>query len=133
MGDFCCLPDDYRGYDFVLDSESIYCNAFEESAMLIRDIHDRLVPGGAFWSRTFASKTWGLESGESIGRDYWLASDGPLAAKGPARLTHLESIPELYGDEWASINVGEITRHDGNPDQQIREWIIVARKRKVPG
>ena len=131
VGTFCHLPEDYRDYDFVIDSEAICCNDFDESSRLIRDIHERLVDGGAFWSRTFAPGTWGSESGERIGRDYWLANEGPLAGAGPVRLTQLESVPELYGSDWASINVGEITRHEGEPQQLIREWIIVARKHKL--
>jgi len=130
VGNFRRLPEDFRGYDFVLDSEAIYCNDFDESSKLIGDIQERLVGGGAFWSRTFAPGTWGVESGTCIGQDYWLANEGPLAGKGPARLTPLESVPQLYGSSWASISVGEITRHDGNPQQLVREWIIVARKRK---
>ncbi len=129
-GDFLRLPADFRGYHFVLDSEAIYCNGFEESAQLIRELHERLLPGGAFWSRTFAPGTWGVESGKRLGRDTWLASDGPMAGKGPTRLTPREAVPELYGPAWASIEVGEISRHDGNPAHLIREWIIVARKRK---
>ena len=130
VGDFCNLPGDFRDYDFALDSEAIYCNDFDESSRIIGEVYDRLIPGGAFWSRTFAPGTWGVESGKRIGRDYWLAGEGPIAKKGPARLTQLESVPELYGSRWASIDVGEITRHDGNPNQIIREWIILARKRK---
>jgi SAM-dependent methyltransferase len=130
LGNFCRLPDDFRGYDFVLDSEAIYCNDFEESSRLIADIHDRLRSGGAFWSRTFARGTWGVESGSRIGEDYWLANEGPLAGTGPVRLTPLESIDRLYGSAWASMTIGEITRHDGNPNQLIREWIIVARKQQ---
>jgi hypothetical protein len=129
-GNFCRLPDDFRDYNFVLDSEAIYCNDFDESAKLIADIQERLVAGGAFWSRTFAPGTWGVESGKRVGRDYWLASEGPLAGKGPVRLTPLQSVAELYGAGWASIEIGEIARHDGNPQQLVREWIIVARKKK---
>lgn len=130
VGNFCRMPEDFRNYDFVLDSEAIYCNDFSESKSVIADIRERLLNGGAFWSRTFAPGTWGVESGELIGRDYWLASEGPMAGKGPTRITPLESITELYGEGWASINVGEITRHDGDPSHVIREWIIVARKSK---
>lgn len=128
VGDFCQLPHDFVDYNMVLDSEAIYCNDFEESHKLIRDIHARLRPGGAFWSRTFAPGTWGVESGQRIGTDYWLANEGPLAGKGPVRLTPRESVPRLYGSHWASLSVGEITRHDGDPGQIIREWIILARK-----
>jgi SAM-dependent methyltransferase len=128
VGNFCRLPVDFRGYNFVLDSEAVYCNDFDESARLIADIYDRLIPGGAFWSRTFAPGTWGIETGQSLGPDYWLADAGPLAGKGPARVTRRETIPLLYGSRWASVEVGEITRHEGNPDHVIREWIIVARK-----
>src|ERR1035441_583465 len=46
VGNFCYLPEDFRGYDFVLDSEAIYCNDFEESSRLIADVHDRLRRGG---------------------------------------------------------------------------------------
>ena len=130
VGNFCHLPPDFRDYNLILDSEAIYCNDFGESAKLIGELPGRLVPGGAFWSRTFAPGTWGVESGQRLGQDYWLASDGPLAGKGPVRLTPLESVPALYGSGWASIQVGEITRHDGNQSQLVREWIIVARTRK---
>jgi SAM-dependent methyltransferase len=130
VGNFQRLFDDFRDYDFVLDSEAIYCNDFDESSVLIGEIYDRLKRGGAFWSRTFAPGTWGIESGTRIGRDYWLVNEGPLAGTGPARVTPLECIPQLYGPAWASIAIGEMTRHDGNPNQVIREWIIVARKPK---
>jgi SAM-dependent methyltransferase len=127
-GNFCRLPDDFCGYDFVIDSEAIYCNEFAESAALIQDVRERLVDGGAFWSRTFAPSTWGVESGQCIGRDYWIADAGPMAGMGPVRLTPFDAVPELYGQGWESINIGEITRHDGDPAHQVREWIIVARK-----
>jgi len=128
VGNFCHLPDDFTGYDFVLDSEAIYCNDFAESRQVVAEVHKRLKKGGAFWSRTFAPGTWGVETGQRVGENYWLADAGPLAGKGPVRLTPLDSIPSLYGSGWDSINVGEITRHDGNPEEIVREWIIVARK-----
>lgn len=127
-GNFCALPADFRDYDLVLDSEAVYCNDFDESAKVVAEVLRRLRPGGAFWSRTFARGTWGVETGRRIGRDYWIASDGPMLGKGPVRLTRREDVAELYGAGWASIEVGEITRHDGDPERQIREWIIVARK-----
>ncbi len=116
----------------MLDSEAIYCNSFDDSAALIQSVHQRLVSGGAFWSRRFTPNTWGVETGQSIGRDYCLANTGPMAGKGPVRLTRLATIPELYGSDWSSINVGEITRRAGHPEQTIREWIIVARKPLTP-
>src|SRR5258706_7210822 len=48
VGNFCRLPEDFRNYSFVLDSEAIYCNDFDESTKLIADIRERLLPGGAF-------------------------------------------------------------------------------------
>jgi SAM-dependent methyltransferase len=128
MGNFHRLPEDFRGYDFVLDSEAIYCNDFDESSKIIGEVHSRLKRGGAFWSRTFAPGTWGVESGTRIGQDYWLPNEGPLAGTGPVRVTPLQSVARLYGPEWTSITVGEITRHDGDPNHVIKEWIIVARK-----
>jgi hypothetical protein len=128
VGNFNRLPEVFREYDFVLDSEAIYCNDIEESSALIGAIYHRLKPGGAFWSRTFAPGTWGVESGTRIGEDYWLANEGPLAGTGPVRITPLQSVSHLYGKNWSSIAIGEITRHEGNPDHIIREWIIVARK-----
>ena len=128
VGDFRGLPGDFIDYDFVIDSEALYCNSFEDSVNIIQNVHRRLRPGGAFWSRTFALGTWGIETGKRIGRDYWQANGGPSAGVGATRLTRRESIPELYGDRWSSITVGEITRHDGNADRIVREWIITARK-----
>jgi len=128
VGDFCNLPDDFSGYDFIIDSEALYCNSEDESRTIIQQIFDRLLPGGKFWSRTFAPGTWGVENGERIGSNYWLANEGPINGKGPVRLLPYAQIRELYGERWGSIQIGEITRHDGNPQQMIREWIIVARK-----
>jgi hypothetical protein len=115
----------------VIDSEALYCNNIDESIAIVREIHSRLVPGGAFWSRTFAPGTWGVDEGnaESIGEDYWITAEGPMAGKGACRLLRRETIPRLYGDMWDSISVGEITRYYGNPQEMVREWIIVARKR----
>lgn len=127
-GDFCHLPPDFVDYDFAFDSEAICCNKFEEAARLIRDLYVRLRPGGAFWSRTFAPGTWGIENGKCIGRDYWLAHEGPLAGLGPVRITRREQVAELFGPDWVSIDIGEVTRHDGDPNKTVKEWIIVARK-----
>jgi len=74
--------------------------------------------------------TWGVETGTRIGRDYWIPNDGLMAGKGPTRLTPRECIPELYGSDWESITVGEISRHDGDASRSVKEWLIVARKSK---
>jgi SAM-dependent methyltransferase len=109
VGDIRALPADFEGYDIAIDSQALSCLSLDDSAAVIASINERIYPEGAFWSRTFAAGTWPGAFDESI------------------RLTQRDEIAALYGECW-SLNVGEITRHDGEPGKLIREWIITARK-----
>jgi SAM-dependent methyltransferase len=129
VGDIMKLDFADESFDAVVDSEAIYCNAFEESVQIYAEARRVLRPGGLLFSRAFATGSLGDGTGEEIGRNYRLVSEGPAAGKGPCRFTAREDLPELL----AGFDVQEVdllSRAVGGDDTRaVREWLITARKR----
>jgi SAM-dependent methyltransferase len=114
-------PDAY--FDAAIDSEAVYCNSFEDSCRIYRDMHRVTRPGGRLFVRTFACGTWGEGSGPQLGRRRFIADAGPLADKGPSRFTSFEEIPALLAP-WHIRQIELITRTMESQAQIIREWIV---------
>jgi hypothetical protein len=66
VGNFHRLPEDFRAYNFVLDSEAIYCNDFDESSRREGRSglgHLRLAPGASKAGRALDRTTGSLMKG----------------------------------------------------------------------
>jgi SAM-dependent methyltransferase len=122
-GDMLRLPWPDAAFDAVIDSEAVYCNDFEESSCIYREMHRVTRPGGKLFVRTFATGTWGDGSGAHVGPRRYIADVGPLAGKGPSRFTTLDEIPALLGP-WQVQDIELVTRSMNARQHTISEWII---------
>lgn len=129
VGDISKLPFTDFEFDAVIDSEALYCNSLEKTKSIISEIYRVLKPSGLFFSRTFASGSYGDKTGVKVSEDMWITSEGSLAGKGPSRFTRKEQIKELYSD-FKLEEVELIQRTIGGPESNctIKEWVISARK-----
>jgi len=126
VGDITHLEFEDGVFDAVIDNEAIYANSFENSVKIYDELARVCKPRGKLFSRTFATGCWG-DSGESVGHNAWIASEGPLANKGFSRFTEFSEIRDLI----RGFDLGEIellTRTMGNRNHEIKEWLIVGEK-----
>ena len=127
VGDMMKLKWPDATFDALIDSEAVYCNDFEESCRIYREMHRVTKPGGKLFVRTFATGCWGDGIGTAVGTRRYIADAGPMAGKGPSRFTAEEELVELLGP--CKINeVNLITRSLDAQRQVIREWVIEAEK-----
>lgn len=127
VGDMTKLswPDD--SFDALIDSEAVYCNDFEESCSIYREMHRVAKIGGRLFVRTFATGSWGDGVGTPVGARRYVAESGPLAGKGASRFTSESELAELLGP-WKIDEVNLITRTWDAHRHVIREWIVEGRK-----
>lgn len=121
--DIVALPWPDGFFDAVLDSEAVYCNAFEASCRIYREMHRVTRPGGRLFVRTFATGTWGDGVGRELDARRYLAEVGPMAGKGPSRFTSSDELPRLLSP-WRITETELVTRSVDGQREQIREWIV---------
>jgi SAM-dependent methyltransferase len=127
VGDIVELPAADSSFDAVLDVEAVYCNSYEESQRIYREMHRVTRPGGRLFVRTFATGSWGDGIGRRVGHRMFVADAGPLAGKGPTRFTTREELADLLGP-WDVLEVNLITRTLDEGRHEMREWIVEATK-----
>jgi 2-polyprenyl-3-methyl-5-hydroxy-6-metoxy-1,4-benzoquinol methylase len=119
------FEDEY--FDAIVDMESLYCNSFEKSKMILKICFAKLKHGGLMFSQTFSDKTWGFES-EMIKYHAAFPTEGPMANKGYARYTTKEDIDLLYNFENNTIKNIELQELHLSNGKSISEWIIEIEK-----
>lgn len=127
MGDFMKLPWPDGYFDAVLDCEAVYCNDFEDSQRVYREMHRVTRDGGKLFVRTFATGTWGDGIGQQLAPRRYVADAGPMAGKGPSRYTDLDELPALLAP-WDLGEINLLTRTLDSQRHTIREWSIEGRK-----
>ena len=127
VGDMLSLPWPEASFDATIDSEAVYCNTYEESERIYREMHRVTKPGGRLFVRTFATGSWGDGTGRQVGPRAYIAEQGPLANKGHSRFTTLDELPRLLGP-WHIIEMNLITRSVDHRQHEIREWIVEAQR-----
>lgn len=127
VGDMKTLPWPDGSFDALIDSEAVYCNDFEESCLIYREMYRVARPGGKLFVRTFATGSWGDGIGLAVGSRRFVADSGPLAGKGPSRFTAEDELAELLGP-WRINEVNLITRSLDEQRHEMREWIVEAEK-----
>lgn len=127
VGDMKALPWSEGTFDALIDSEAVYCNDFDESRLIYREMFRVARPGGKLFVRTFATGSWGEGIGSVVGSRRYVADAGPLAGKGPSRFTSEAELAELLGP-WRINEVNLVTRSLDAQRHEMREWIIVAEK-----
>lgn len=127
VGDIGRLPYPDSYFDAVIDVEAIYANSYENSRRIYSELARVTKDGGKLLSIAFAKGSWGDGTGENVGHNAWLASEGPLAGKGYSRFADLDEIGELIsGFELSNLEVSVRTMN--NRGHEIKEWVIEAVK-----
>lgn len=119
------FPDNY--FDGVIDSESLYCNTFDKSKVIVTKIFDKLKSGGVMMSLTFADGTFGT-TGEECDYHAVNPTEGPMAGKGFTRYTTKSDIDELYKRENNVVERVERQEYWYNDTEAIKEWVIELKK-----
>ena len=123
VGDMLNLPWPDGYFHAVMDSEAVYCNDFDESCRIYREMYRVTRPGGKLFVRTFATGTWGDGIGQRLAPRRFIADAGPMADKGPSRFTDRDELPQLLGP-WQLNEINLITRSLDSQRETIREWIV---------
>lgn len=128
VGDFIKLPYEDEFFDGVVDNEAIYCNSYENSKIIYKELARVTKKNGKLFSRTFSTGCWGDGTGKKVGHNAWIASEGPLFEKGYSRFTDLNEISDLMRD-FNLTEVELLTRTMGNRKHEIKEWLIVGERK----
>lgn len=130
VGDIISLPFENSSFDAVIDNEAIYANSYENSTVIYNEIYRVLKENGKVYSKTFATGSWGDKTGENIGRNTWIPSEGPLKDKGVARFSTKEDIKELLAN-FEIVELEKIERTYNDLNERVIEWLISGVKNKV--
>lgn len=127
VGDITHLDFEEGTFDAVIDNEAICCNSYDNAMAIYGELARVCKKGAKLFSRTFASGSWGDGTGEFVGHNAWIVSEGPLLNKGLNRFTEFSEIPELIkGFKIEEIEL--LTRTMDGRSHEVREWLIVGAK-----
>jgi SAM-dependent methyltransferase len=118
---------DDNSIDAIIDSESLYCNSFNNSKKIIKKCFDKLKDNGVMMSLTFCEGTWGFDE-EEVDYHAILPLKGPMANKGFTRYCTKEDIDKLYKLENSVIEKVERQEYYYSEESVVKEWIIEIRK-----
>lgn len=134
QGDVARLPFDDAMFDAVIDVECVYANTLADTRRILDEAKRVLKPGGAVFSKTFATGMSGEDTGvvmEGEPHTYERMPDGPLHSDyGVIRLTSEAEIPEIYAG-LDRLSWDFVDRSDGGGSKRIKEWIVTGRKPEV--
>lgn len=128
VGDILQLPFPDHFFDAVIDNEAVYCNSFSHSQDIYNEMARVTKKGGKLFSRTFATGSWGDQTGEKVGHNAYVVNEGPLAGKGFSRFTDYKEIPELI-QRFEISEIQLITRKYISIDREVKEWVITGEKK----
>jgi ubiquinone/menaquinone biosynthesis C-methylase UbiE len=128
-GDIANLPYESECFDAVIDVECLYCNSFNDTVNILKDIKRVMKSNALFYSRTFNSDMYiGNNRHVVADSEYNNIDHGPLAGKGFVRLTDKHMIERLYGSLFTIISIDEQRYTVESGKYTISEWVIVCKK-----
>ena len=131
VGDIMSLPFEDNMFDCVIDNECIYANSYKDSKKIMDEIFRVLKPNGKFYSRTFATGTYGDGNGRRLEGEkntYLEIYSGALRkGYGTIRFTDKDEIRDLYG-KFVIESIDYVIRSVKGGAHEIKEWIIISCK-----
>jgi len=132
LGDFLEIPFENNFFDLVADRESLYANKPEDIKIIIKQVFNKLKPGGYFVSFMFNNfhpeKKLGTKAEKNTFEKF---SEGSFARTGKVHLVDLKEISEWFSE----FKIENIARHSFlevhsklKRPSGFDEYIIVARK-----
>lgn len=127
VGDINNLPYQNETFDAVIDNECVSCCDFTTSTSIYNEAWRVTKYNGKLYSRTFASGSWGDGSGEQVGFNRWICTEGPLAGKGACRFTSMEDIENLI-PHFHIDSIEQVCRTENNMKNKVLELLILGSK-----
>lgn len=131
VGDILKLPFNDACFDGVIDCECIYANSYKDSQLIMKEIYRVMKPGAVFYSKSFATGTYGDGNGEKLEGEkntYTEILEGALRSDyGIIRFMDKEEIYDLY-DLFEINSIDYLIRSSENSKFDIKEWIISCTK-----
>ena len=128
VGDIVKLPYVDKFFNAVIDNEAVTHNSFIDSIKIYNEVSRVLKPGGKLFSRTFATGSWGENTGKKINRNEWLPADGPMSLGEFIRFTPFEDIKKLFGG-FKNFEIEKLSRTANGMKKEIIEWLITCEKK----
>ena len=134
INDIKKLPYKTGFFDCIIDCECLYSNSFADTLQILKEVSRVLKKKGLFFSRTFASGTYGDGSAglklSNESNTYLSISKGAFhKGYGIIRISSLKDIKKLYGSLFKIENIEFIHRSIKNMKKVIKEWIIILKKK----
>ncbi len=134
LGEAMNLPYDAEFFDAVLDNECLYANTKADTRVIIKEIDRVLKYKGLFFSRTFATGTYGDGLGTCVAEESHTFSELREGAfkegYGIIRFTAEEELSSLYAPLKIE-NVEYLIRSIDNGTHEIKEWLITGSKSRL--
>jgi len=131
IGEIEILPFQDQQFDAVIDHECVYCNSTKSSIRIYKEMARVLKVGGKFFSKTYEQGSWGDHTGTRLEENYYIPAEGPLAGKGPARFTDIDSVPDLIAPSILIESIERVIRTGNGRSGEIKALIISGTKTHV--
>ena len=114
-------------FDGAIDNEAITHNSYDDSKTIYFEIARVLKSHGKLFSRTFARGCWGDQTGEKVGHNAWIVSEGPMKLGEYIRFTEYEEIYDLI-PQFTIKELELLTRTMNDREHEVKKWLIQAEK-----
>jgi len=132
LGDFLNLPYNNNFFDLIIDRESLYANRYQDIEKIIRQVYEKLKPGGYFISFAFAfshpDKKFGKKLEINTYEDF---TEGSFYKTGKAHFTTVKEIVKLF----SQFKIENIKMHSlrelykkAEKSMEFDEYIIISKK-----
>ena len=127
QGDILNLPFDDNFFDAVIDVEAVTHNGFEASQRIYQEAERVLKKGAMLYTQTFATGTWGDQTGLQIEKNGWIPTEGPTGLGEFVRFTPYEDLAHLL-QCFEDFQVEKLSWTTNDQSNEFVEWIVTAKK-----
>ena len=128
QGDVSSLPWPDATFDAVLDVVCLACNTEAEAAVIVREIHRVLKPGGRHLSLMPSAGCWGDGTGPRLdATTVSEVTEGPFAGLGKTRFATARSLSSLYA-QFREHALEHTVRSAEQGARSVTHWVFTCRK-----
>jgi ubiquinone/menaquinone biosynthesis C-methylase UbiE len=132
QGDIIRLPFSDNSFDCVIDCECLYSNSTADTKIICKEIFRILKNKGIFFSKTFATETYGYKKGKIYKNEkntfINLKTKNFHKGYGIIRFMSLDDIKKIYLNDFRLKDLNYEVRTFDQTKKKIKEWIIILQK-----